>query len=155
MANKILWDATLESQGALFTTGQSTAGDSAINGLANAAYSPLSSAVDNGTNLDQYGVLVFASTNFTPTAGGYLSVYQIPAVDGSNYASFTTSIPPAATNLCATIPLTTANTNMRLNSGVFTLYPCPVKFTVYNGSGAALTSQGSQLTLYAANDEVQ
>lgn len=75
----------------------------ALSALANGAYS-LSSAVDNrpilGTTVsfDLADLLITFSSSFTPTAGGYLSVGVVCAVDGSTYPS-----PPGASAISAQI----------------------------------------------------
>jgi len=146
MATKVQWDAGWTSRGVILSA----------NSLATATLSALSSEIDNSVNLDQYGLLVFESTNVTPTANGYIEAYMLTAPDGTNYVNGSTAITPAVTNLVHVFPVgTTSVTSWRLASGLIAMHPAKTKFQLKNVCGATLTTAGTQLTLYTANDEIQ
>jgi hypothetical protein len=150
MSNPIKWAAAAQSRGVVV--------DSGINSLADGSRTNAGTEIDNSTNLDQYGMVQLDVTfSAAPTANGYVGIYMVSALDGTNYEDGSSSVDPGAHNLVATIPVRAVTTAQRLTSPVFALKPAKCKFIVQNkaGSGSsAMAASGNQLTLYTANDTV-
>jgi hypothetical protein len=136
-------------------TSRSTVLTPELNSLANAARSSASTALDNGTNLDEWGWLELQVTfGSAPSATGYLAVYMVLAPDGTNYADGSSSVAPGADTLVSTYPLLASTSAQRKTVGPVRLPPCKVKFIIENQSGQAFPASGSTLTLYTSNEKV-
>jgi hypothetical protein len=147
MANAILWQAAPVSRGTVLTT--------ELNALANAGYSGVGSALDNTTNLDQYGALDIVLASLAPAAGAYLSLYLVQSIDGTTYEDPPSSTNPGTHMLVATVPVPTGTAAKRLMTPWFRVPPGKFKFVLYNAAGVALGATGNTVTLYTSNDEVQ
>lgn len=149
MANVILWQAawTTSGAGSVLTT--------ELNSLANAGYSAAGTEIDNSSALNQYAILEVYCASFTPTAGGYLTIYMVTAPDGTNYAEGSASIDPGADRIVAILPLRAATGVVRKHTGIIPIPPAKMKFILLNSSGAALAATGNTVTMYVSNDEVQ
>ena len=126
-----------------------------LNALANAGRSAAGTEVDNGTNLDMYGVLELQVTFGTaPSAGGYVEIYMVTAPDGTNYEDGSNTVDPGTHKLVDRIPVRAVTTAQRLSGRLIPLLPEKMKFLLYNGSGQAFPASGSTLKLYTTNRTV-
>lgn len=148
MPNAILWQAPTVDQGDLLST--------ELNNLANAARTNQGTELNNATNLD---TIAWAEVSVTfgaaPSAGGYLVLYLIPALDGTNYAQGSSTLPPGGHAAVATIPVQATTNAQRIASQAFRLPPSKVKFILENQSGQAFPASGSVVAIYTSNEEVQ
>lgn len=143
--NAIKWETTFTSRSTVLTT--------ELNALAIDALSALGTEINNGTNLDIYGMFELAVTFGTnPSAGGYINVYEAIAPDGTNYGS---SAATMQLRLVASIPVNASTSAQRLHSGLFTMRPAKTKYLIENKAGFAFPASGSTLTLFTENEEVQ
>lgn len=126
-----------------------------LNALASAGRSAAGTEVDNGANLDMFGVLELAVTFDTaPAAGGYVETYMVTAPDGTNYEDGSNTVDPGTHKLIDRIPVRAVTTAQRLTGRMIPLLPEKTKFLLYNGSGQAFPASGSTLTLYTTNRTV-
>lgn len=147
MANAILWSASPTSRGTVLTT--------ELNSLADAAYSAAGSAIDNTTNLDEYGALDIVLASLTPTTGAYLTLFMVQSLDGTNYEDSPSSTNPGQSMVVWTGSVATGAGAKRIVTSWFRLPPGKFKFVLKNDCNVALGSTGNTVTLYTANDEVQ
>lgn len=137
-------------------TSRSTVLTTQLDSLANGSRTAAGTAVDNGTNLDTYGWLKLSAAAFgtNPSAGAYVEVHMLQALDGTNYPDGSNTIDPGVDTTILTIPIL-ANTSAQVKQvGPFLLPPCPIKFILVNQTGQAFASSGSTLTLYTDNYSV-
>lgn len=128
---------------------------SELNSLASAGRSAAGTEVDNGANLDMYGVLELqVQFGTAPSAGGYVEIYMVTAPDGTNYEDGSNSVDPGTHKLVDRIPVRAVTTAQRLTGRMIPLLPEKMKFLLRNGSGQAFPSSGSTLTLYTTNRTV-
>jgi hypothetical protein len=120
-----------------------------LNALADGSYSTPGTAIDNGTNLDRFGVaeltVDFASA---PTDRAAIDIYLIPAPDGTNYADATE---PAAYQFVGSFMVDNTTSAQRLVSTRFEVPPCKFKFALHNRSGQAFPASGSVFTPFTFN----
>ena len=148
MPSKILWDAAIESQGTVLTT--------ELNNLADGAWSAAGTEYDNSADLIQYFKLRLAVDFVSaPSTGGFVSVYAITALDGTNYETLDSDNDPRAGKLVATIEVIDTTAAQIRDSGIFSLPPCKTKFILKDSTGQAFPASGSTVTLYSMSDEAQ
>lgn len=115
--------------------------------------------VDNAAG-NQYGVLrLFWDPTSTPAAGGYISVWFLHAVDGSNYETLlgATLIPQRPAD--AIFPIGTQGSSahaQQIVDLIVALPPCKFKAVLQNNTSvASANSSGvSLLDLYPVNDNL-
>lgn len=148
MANAVKWEALVTDRGNVLST--------ELNALANGSRSAAGSAINNGSNLDQYGWLQL-DVDFvsSPSAGAYVEVWMVKALNGTDYEDGSDSVDPGAHTLVAIIPVRATTAAQKLMSRTILLPPCPIKFLLTDRTGQAFPASGSTLKLYTANDEVQ
>lgn len=112
-----------------------------LNSLANAAQ-VLGGEIDNSTGLDTHmDVEVYVHTQGSArSAGAYLTVYLIPALDGTNYAYGDASTDPPANRLLCTLPLDAATTARRQAAQMLPVPPGKFKLVIENNTGQAFAS---------------
>lgn len=126
-----------------------------LNSLADGSRTAAGTEVDNSTNKDVFGRLALSVTFDTaPSAGGYVEIYAVNALDGTNYEDGSNSVDPGTHKLLDRIPLRSVTTEQRLTGRRFEFDPSKTKFLLYNGSGQAFPASGSTLTLYTTNRTV-
>lgn len=126
--------------------GVATALSTELNALGTASYSNASAAIDNGTLLDLFDDLELAVDFVSaPTAGGYVSIYLLPAVDGSNYADGSSTVVPSAQTLVATIDVQASTAAQRLSFRNVPIPPGLFKYLVANNTSQAFPATGSTL----------
>lgn len=147
MTTPFLWQAAPTSEGTVLTT--------ALDALADGAWSALGSEYDNTADLRQY-FMVRVAVDFVlaPSTGGFLSLYALAALDGTNYPTLDSDNDPRAGHLVATIELIDTTAAQVRDSVIFTLPPTKGKFILKNGAGQAFPASGSTVTLYSMADAV-
>lgn len=126
--------------------GVATALSTEINALAAGSSTNASSAIDNSSALDLFDDLELAVTfGSSPTAGGYVSVFLLPAVDGTNYADGSSSVAPAAGLLVATFDVRAVTTAQRLSFRNVPIPPGLFKYMLTNNTSQAFPASGSTL----------
>jgi len=148
MPSKILWDAAAASEGDVLTT--------TLDNLADAAWCAVGAEYDNSADLIQYFKARLSVTfGSAPGATGYVSLYAITALDGTNYETLDTDNDPRADKLVAVISVIDSTSAQLRDSGIFVLPPSKVKFVLKNSAGQAFPASGSKVTLYSFSDEGQ
>ncbi len=119
-----------------------------LNSLANGSTSALGSAWDNTSSryVQCAGEVYLAS--LTPTSGGYVQVYLVPAPDGTNYGDIVNS------NLVATIYPSTSASVKRLTFEGVPMGPFLYKVALKNAAGVALASSGNTVKLWGMEGEI-
>jgi hypothetical protein len=136
-------------------TSRSTVLTTELNALANNGRSAAGTEIDNGTNKDVFGQLELQVTFGTaPSAGGFVEIYMVNALDGTNYEDGSNTVDPGTHKLVDRIPVRAVTTAQRLNGRMIPLEPAKTKFLLVNGSGQAFPASGSTLTLYTTNRTV-
>jgi hypothetical protein len=121
-----------------------------LNALANGSNSAASSAIDNTSNLDLYHDLTFTvGTTTSRTAGGYVAVYLVPALDGSNYDD----VHEVTAELVAVFTLDAATTARQVTRRDVPVPPGLFKYFLRNVTGQALTATGNLLEYRAHSIE--
>lgn len=117
------------------------------NSLANGSTTALGTAWDNTSTryMQAAGEVYLAS--LTPTSGGYVQVYLVPAPDGTNYGDIVNS------NLVATIYPSTSASAKRLTFENVPIGPYLYKAALKNACGVALASSGNTVKLWGMEIE--
>ncbi len=117
------------------------------NSLASGSTTALGTAWDNtSTRYVQAAGEVYLGS-LTPTSGGYVQVYLVPTLDGTNYGDVVNS------NLVATIYPSTATGAKRLTFENVPLGPFSYKVALKNAAGVALASSGNTVKLWGLEGE--
>ncbi|MCC6483366.1 MAG: hypothetical protein IT209_00840 [Armatimonadetes bacterium] len=105
----------------------------------------LSGAIDNSSDCNRWIDLTCAAKYGTaPSAGGYVAVYLIPAVDGTNYADGDASVLPQASLLLAVFALKASTSQQLLASTRIMIPPCKFKLLWENQAGQTSTNTDSE-----------
>jgi hypothetical protein len=153
MANAVKWSAL----GTYTTVINGADVAPTLKGLANAG-GKLGIEVDNATDRNMYAdfdlLCRFAAA---PSAGGYVALYLVSAVDGTNYADGDDSVVPPATAMVGTFPVRAVDTAQRVALRHVLLPATKFKPMVINKSGQAMTNTDDEnvLSYRAYNEEVQ
>ncbi len=118
-------------------------------GLANGSTSALSAEIDNSTTKYLYADMELNLASLTPTSGGYVALYLVPTVDGTNYPLFDTGASPGTANnnyFVGSFTTKAAAAAQRIVMREIQLPPGKYKLAVYNGAGVALASSGNTLS---------
>ena len=128
-----------------------------LKALANAAQK-LGVEVDNATARDMYADFdLLCDFAANPSAGGYVALYIIQAVDGTNYADGDDAIVPAASALVGVFPVRATTDTQRIALRHVLLPATKFKPLVINKSGQAMsnTDDLSILSYRPYNEELQ
>ena len=138
------WSA-LTSRGTVLTT--------ELNSIASLAYSGLGTAIDNGTNLDVYGVARLSLTAFgvSPTLDGTIELYALCALDGANYEDGSSSLRYPQDALVGVFQVYNNTSAQLLDCKPFVMNPAKTKFGIFNNTSQALAASGNTVTLYTFN----
>lgn len=126
-----------------------------LDGLVSAAYSAASGAIDNRTTRHLYMGLQLHLASLTPGAANTgISVWLLPAVNGSIYPDGGASVAPPSENfLCCFASLSTAaGVKERAIAGL-SVPPLLFKLVVLNGAGVNLAANGNTLTYNLYSEE--
>lgn len=152
MANPIKWDAY-----GTFTTiiaGADVA--PTLKGLSSGGFK-IGSAIDNSSSLNMLAdfdlQVRFASA---PAAGGFVLLYLVPAVDGTNYADGSDSIEPSSALLVGAFPVRATGDQQRVVLRAVLLPPGLFKPLIKNGGSTAFTSTDNEnvLSIRTYNEEI-
>lgn len=148
MSDAINWQGAWNNRGNVLTT--------ELNSLTSGSRSNAGSAVvDNSSNLDQYGKVTLSVTfGSAPAAGGYLALYAVTAVDGTNYEDGSSSADPGVHNMIAQIPVKATTSAQLLTSPIFEMQPAKTKFLLANVTNQSLPSSGTVVNLWTDNDTI-
>lgn len=124
-----------------------------LDSLADGSASSASSAIANQTNLDIYVDIEINLGSLTPTAGAYVSLYILEAIDGSNYPSQSTAdMRLTSTQLLCVVPIgVAAATAQRVAVRNIVIPPGSFKIILDNHAGAALAANGNTVKFNAYN----
>jgi hypothetical protein len=119
----------------------------AMNALADGS-SATGLAIDNSSLLNQFAdLLLDIKFGTNPSAGGYVALYIVPAIDNTNYADFsaTTSVK------VGTFPVQASTSAQKVALMRVPIPPCAFKFIVLNKAGQTTSANNtdSQLTYVA------
>ena len=133
MANRGIWSLFGSNPTTVLNTGAT---------LATNVMSAASSTYANQTNLDLYCDVEVNIGALSPSAGAYVAIYILAAVDGTNFpAQSDADLRLTTTQLFCVIPIgTTASTAQRVAARNLLLPPQPVQFKLDNQTGATLPS---------------
>lgn len=114
-----------------------------LNSLGSGSTSSASSAIDNTSALDLYDdlTLTVAAQGSARSAGAVVSVYLVPALDGTNYDDAVAS----NAELVAVFPLDAATTARQQTRRDIPIPPGLFKYFAVNSTGQALASSGNIL----------
>ena len=133
-------------------TDRSTVLTTELNSLASGSRTNVGTEIDNSANLDTYGFLKLAVTFGTnPSAGAYVEIHMLMALDGTNYPDGSSSVDPGADTTILTIPILASTSAQSKQIGPFLLPPSKIKFILVNQTGQAFPASGSTLRLYTQN----
>lgn len=124
-----------------------------LNSLANAAFSAVSGAYDNTTNLDEWAAFVIDLASLNPTTGAYLQIFLVASLDGTNYEDAASATNPGSHQLVATVSLTTGAAAKRAITALFRLPPGKMKWVLKNASNVAFAASANTAKLYTANEQ--
>ena len=125
-----------------------------LNALASAARS-ISAAIANATATDRWMDLELNVTfGVAPSAGGYVGVYIVPSLDGTNYSDGDASIVPPATMFVGSFPVRAVTTAQKVHIKQVPLQPLNFKVVVDNQSGQAFPATGSTVKYRTYNEEI-
>jgi hypothetical protein len=134
------WSAYTATKAAIFAVG-------GLKNLATAAISAVSGAIDNtaGDTCADLELLIDLAT--AATAGGYVSIWFIHALDGTNYEAIESATPARAADVIIPVRSTTTDSQVCFCGPI--LWP-QGKFTVLiqNNTGQTTTNTDSLTQLY-------
>lgn len=90
-----------------------------------------------------------------PNADGYVALSLVTRLNGTNYASGSSTVAPGAGAWVINIPVNAVNTAQNKQVGPVLLPPAKFKVIAENKTGQAFPASGSVIKLYTANDEIQ
>ena len=129
---------------------QTALSGSDINSLASGSASVLSAEIDNSTTKYLYANMELNLASLTPTAGGYVALYLVPAVDGTpTYPTWDSGASPGTINnnyFVGSFSTKAATAAQRIVMREIQLPPGKFKFAVYNGCGYAFPASGNTLS---------
>lgn len=115
----------------------------------------ISGAIANATDKNRWAEFELNATfAVAPTAGGFCSLYAIPALDGTNYSDGDASIQPPETMLVGVFPVRAVTSAQRVHLRAIALPPTNFKLVLRNESGQAMTASGHTLKYRTYNEEV-
>lgn len=116
-----------------------------LNSLGNNTMTAASPAIANQTNLDIYVDIEVNLASLSPSAGAYVSLYILEAVDGTNYpAQSDADTRLTSTQLLCVVPIgTTAATAQRVAVRNVVIPPGSFKIKLDNQTGVALNATGN------------
>jgi hypothetical protein len=124
-----------------------------LNSLANGAMSTASAVIGNSTSLNMYGDWEVVLNTPSPSAGGFVSIYILEAVDTSSFPiPSDADLRLSSTQLLATIPIgTAAATTVRVVARTTLLPPGDFKVKLDNQIGVSFAATLNTLRLNTYN----
>ncbi len=110
--------------------------------LGSSTMSALSAAIDNSSQLNMFADFQIDVTYSSTAAasGGFIGIYCVPAMDGSNYATSAVTYTP---NLLTSVPLTTLATQQLITVRNLLLPPMLLKLAIYNGASVGMPTSST------------
>lgn len=123
-----------------------TAISTALNALASAAMAS-TATISNQTNLDMYVDLEVNLAAFSPSAGAFIGIYILEAIDGSNFpAQSAADLRLTSTQLLCVVPIgTTGATAQRVAARNIVIPPGAFQLVLDNQTGTAFAASGNTL----------
>lgn len=147
MANAVKW-STPASIASVMTT--------ELNSLASGSKAVASSAVDNATDKNRYADFELNVTfGSSPSAGGYVLLYLIPSLDGTNFADGDASTDPQSHLEVGAFQVRATTNAQKLHLRDVKLPPFKFKPLLVNNTSQSFPASGSTLKTRAYNEEVQ
>lgn len=124
-----------------------------LNALGIGAYSAVGTALDNTTNLDEWGYCDIVLASLLPTAGADLQLFLHPSPDGTTYEDAASTTNPALHAALPVVMLNVSTSAKRVQTPLFRIPPQKFKLVLLNGSGVALNATGNTVTVYTGNEQ--
>jgi|SRR5215475_330274 len=133
----------------LSPVGLTTVLSTGLNSLGNATMSAASATYSNDTNLDLYCDVEVLLASLSPTAGAFVAVYVLEAVDGTNFPGQSDAdLRLTTSQLLVSMPVgTTATTAQRVVARNVLLPPAKIQFKLDNQTGVALNASGNTVKI--------
>lgn len=148
--NAIQWEASVSEGNVLSTE---------LNSLAAAARTNAGTEFDNtpgsGNNASRGRLRLAVDFASAPAAGGYVAVYRVDALDGTNYPDGSSSVDPGAHAWVCNIPVRADTAAQVLDSPEIPLGPWKQKFILENKTSQPFPASGSTLALWTYREEVE
>jgi len=119
-----------------------------LNGLGSATLSAASNELDNATNLDTHQVIEVTLATHTVVTPGYLEIYMIKAVDGTNYEDAPVLGGLDRNTLLCKLPVKAGTGAKSVMSKMLPLPPFKVKYYIGNVTGNALNASGNIMNVF-------
>jgi len=117
-----------------------------LNSIADAASSDASSEIDNTTDLHMFDDLVLSVTfGSAPTASEPIELYLLPAIDGTNFVTGSSSITPPLNTLRGVFTVQNTTSAQLVTLMNVAIPPGKFKYMITNNSGQAFPASGSTL----------
>lgn len=149
MPNPVKWSAYAAALASALTT--------ELNALANGSYSAAGTEIDNaaaGTHYPYADFELGVTYGTAPSAGGYVALFLVMALDGTNYQDGGGSVAPPATAWVGNFPLRAVTTAQRVVLRGVLLPNAKFKLVAQNNAGQAMAASGHTLGYRAYGDEV-
>ena len=129
-------------------TSASLTGTASLNSLSSGSYQLLDE-YDNGTNLWPNADFEFVLKWGTgPTDNSPMSLWIIPAEDGTNYADGSASVVPRANLSIGMLLVRNTTSSQRLVIRTVPIPPCKFKIVILNGSNQSTDSSGNSAKVF-------
>lgn len=129
--------------------------DTELNALADGARTAVGAEIDNGTNLDRYGIGEMTVTfGSSPDSQAPVNLYAVLAPDGTNYTTGNATRPPSPTLFLGSFLVEATTSAQRLATKPFELPPCKFKIVAENDTGVAFPASGSEIKIYSFNRQM-
>lgn len=154
MANELKWSAL-----GTYTTAIAGSGVApTLKALASAGQK-IGNEIDNATTVRGRYISIDLLCRFAvaPAAGAWVSIYLVPAVDGTNYTNGSDSVAPPSTALLCVLPVLAVATAQRTSALSLPCPPYKFKPLLVNDAGQALTNTDAEnvLSYRIHNEELQ
>lgn len=118
----------------------------------------LGNVVDNATDKNRWAAFdLYCRFASSPSVGGYVALYLVPSVDGTDYGDGDDSVAPPTTYLAGVFPVRAVSTQQRVELHSVSIPPFKFKPLVINSSGQAMTNTDNEnvLKIRTYNEESQ
>lgn len=120
-----------------------------LNSLANGSASALSAEIDNSTTKYLYADMELYLASLDPAVNGFVALYLVPTINGTNYPLFDSGASPGTANnnyFVGSFFTRDASGIQRIAMREIQLPPGKYKFSVLNAAGVALAASGNTLS---------
>lgn len=138
------------------TEGVASALTTELNSLASATRSAASASIDNtpatGGNYELMDVELNVTYGTNPSAGGYVALYLLPSLDGTNFADGAAATAPQKALLIGVFELRASTSAQRLALTRIPLPPRKFELLVDNQAGQAMAASGNTVKYSRFNE---